>query len=49
MAAFGTNPVLVREPNGYAHRTSAVRAGQALRDAARCDSFEVRQCTEGAT
>ncbi len=46
VATFGTNPVLVREPNSYAHRTSAVRSGQALQDAGRCDSFEVRQCTE---
>ena len=43
---FGTNPVLVREPKGYPHRTSAVRAGQLLRDAGRCDAFEVRQCSE---
>ena len=46
VATFGTNPVLVREPRAYAHRTSAVRAGQALRDAGRCDAFEVRQCSE---
>ena len=46
VAAFGTNPVLVREPKSYSHRTSAVRAGQALQDAGRCDSFEVRQCNE---
>ena len=46
VAAFETNPVLVREPNSYVHRTSAVRPGQVLRDAGRCDSFEVRQCTE---
>ena len=46
VATFGTNPVLVREAKSYAHRTSAVRAGQMLRDAGRCDAFEVRQCTE---
>ena len=46
VAAFGTNPVLVREPKSYSHRTSAVRAGQMMRDAGRCDAFEVRQCNE---
>ena len=46
VATFGTNPVLVREPKSYTHRTSAVRAGQMMQDARRCDSFEVRQCTE---
>ena len=46
VATFGTNPVLVRDPKSYSHRTSAVRAGQALRDAGMCDAFEVRQCTE---
>ena len=46
VVTFGTNPVLVREPKAYAHRTSAVRAGQVLRDAGRCDTFEVRQCSE---
>ena len=46
VATFGTNPVLVREPKSYSHRTSAVRAGQILRDAGRCDAFEVRQCDE---
>ena len=46
VATFGTNPVLVREPKSYSHRTSAVRAGQMLQDAGRCDAFEVRQCTE---
>ena len=43
---FGTNPVLVREPKGYVHRTSAVRAGQMMQDAGRCDAFKVRQCIE---
>ena len=46
VAACGTNPVLVREPKSYAHRTSAVRAGQMIQDAGRCDAFEVRQCNE---
>ena len=35
VATFGTNPLLVREPKSYSHRTSAVRAGQALQDAGR--------------
>ena len=46
VATFGTNPVLVREPQAYTHRTSAARAGQVLQDAGRCDAFEVRQCSE---
>ena len=46
VSTFGTNPILVREPKSYPHRTSAVRAGQLLRDADRCDAFEVRQCSE---
>ena len=46
VAAFGTNPVLVREPNSYDHRISAVRAGQMMQDAGRCDAFEVRQCIQ---
>ena len=46
VAAFGTNPVLVREPKSYSHRTSAVRAGQIMHDVGKCDAFEVRQCTE---
>ena len=46
VATFGTSPVLVRESKSYAHRTSAVRAGQMMQDAGRCDAFEVRQCTE---
>ena len=46
VAALGTNPVLVREPKSYSHRTSAVRAGQMMRDAGRCDALEVRQCNE---
>ena len=46
VATFGTNPVLLREPNSYYHRTSAVRAGQMMQNADRCDAFEVRQCNE---
>ncbi len=46
VATFGTNPVLVREPKSYSHRTSAVRAGQMMQNAGRCDAFEVRQCNE---
>ena len=46
VATFGTNPVLVREPKSYSHRTSAVRAGQMMQNAGRCDAFEVRQCDE---
>ena len=46
VATFGTNPVLVREPKSYAHRTSAVRAGQMMRDDGRCEAFDVCQCTE---
>lgn len=46
VATFGPNPVLVREPKSYSHRTSAVRAGRMMQDAGRCDTFEVRQCTE---
>ena len=46
VATFGTNPVLVRESKSHSHRTSAVGAGQALRDAGRCDTFEVRQRNE---
>ena len=45
VATFGTNPVLVREARAYAHGTTAVRAGQVLRDTGRCDNFEVRQCS----
>ena len=46
VAAFGTDPVLVREPRSYSHRTSAVRAGQMMQNAGRCDAFEVRKCNE---
>ena len=42
--AFGTEPILVREPELYSHRTSAVRAGHLLQDKGRCDGFEVRRC-----
>ena len=46
VAAFGTNPMLVREPKSYSHRTSAVRAGRMMQDSGMCDAFEVRQCNE---
>ena len=46
VATFGTNPILVRGTELCAHRTSAVRAGQVLRHAGRCDTFEIRQCSE---
>ena len=46
VATVGTNLVLVRKPKSSSHRTLSVRAGQALRDSGRCDSFEVRQCNE---
>ena len=42
--AFGTEPILVREPELYSHRTSAVRAGHMLQAKGRCDGFEVRRC-----
>jgi hypothetical protein len=46
VATSGTNSVLVREPKSYSQRTSAAGAGQVLRHAGRCDTFEVRQCSE---
>ena len=33
VATFGTNLVRGRDPRSYAHRTSAVRAGQMMQDA----------------